>query len=84
MFLAGLLTQVRSPTAPPEHLGYPGYLGYLGYPGRRRCASTRPPGRALALLTAVNGWGRHWGRHWARRWARQWARRRGPRSRRGR
>jgi hypothetical protein len=47
-------TGVRSPTA------VPGYLGYLGHLGLRRCASTRPPGRALMLLRAASGWGRRW------------------------
>ncbi len=55
------LTGVRSPTAV---LGYPGYLGYLGL---RRCASTRPAGRALMLLTAASGWGRRWAHRWNRR-----------------
>ena len=55
------LTGVRSPTAVPGYLGYPGYLGL------RRCASTRPPGRALMLLTAASGWGRRWAHRWNRR-----------------
>ena len=55
------LTGGRSPTA------VPGYLGYLGYLGLRRCASTRPPGRALMLLTAASGWGRRWAHRWNRR-----------------
>jgi hypothetical protein len=54
------LMGVRSPTAVPGYLGHPGYPGLLGYPGLRRCASTRPPGRALMLLTAASGWGRRW------------------------
>jgi hypothetical protein len=51
------LTGARSPTVAP---GYLGYLGSLGSLGLRRCASTRPPGRALMLLTAASGWVRRW------------------------
>jgi hypothetical protein len=70
------LTEVRSPTVPPGHrgyLGHPGYPGHLGYPGLRRCASTRPPGRASVLLTAASGWGHRWARHRGHHLGHRWA-----------
>ncbi len=72
------LTGVRSPMAPR---GYPGYLGNLGYLGLRRCASTRPRGRASMVLTAASGWGHYRGHHWGRRPGHRWGHRRNRRGR---
>ena len=52
----------------PQPHGGPGSTwGTWGTLGLRRCASTRPPGRALMLLTAASGWGRRWAHRWNRR-----------------